>query len=76
MNTETYFTYNVTLGALIRKTIVYQIKVGAAQHRIKCEVLENKGLLSSDFQFLFTGEEAYMAAFKVALNNYIMQISD
>lgn len=63
-------TFGCEFGALVRKEAVFQIRSGAMKYGVSCEVLEDRGFLSSEYMFRVVGPSAKVDAFREALKEW------
>lgn len=70
------FSVHVEFGALVRSSAVFEIESAALRAGVTCQKVEQRGFLSSDYQFRFTGEQERIRVFRQALKRWFDQQSD
>lgn len=71
---EGSFTFQLELGLLVRRAVVFQIQSAAEREDLGVQVLKGDGLLSSVHQFKITGPDDRLSSFVPRLNAYLRQL--
>lgn len=66
--------FQLELGVLVRRNVIFQIRSGAQRAGVECEVIENKGIFDSEYQIRIIGPTEKVHAFRKSLNDWLSRI--
>lgn len=61
--------FTLSVGAVIRKSVISQIKNAAFMHGVALEIEEDKGFLESDYRVKMTGKRSVVTAICTAVRS-------
>ena len=69
------FEFQFTAGVLIRNKVKFEIEAYCARNDLTCNVIENKGILESDFQVVICGKNDDVITASEELTHWLDKIS-
>ena len=67
-------TFDLNMGLLSRGKVMFEIKSYCKDHNLELDVTEDKGLLSSSYHIIISGEYNAVALAKTALEAWLKDL--
>ena len=68
--------FTLTLGALIRRKVISEIKSACFRYDLDIDVQESKGLLESDYLIKISGDSDKVERLKTAMGKWFKSLED
>jgi hypothetical protein len=65
------FSFRLELGALVRNSVIFEIRSSCARYGLNCSVLENRGWLESEYEITVSGAQPPLGEYREALRRWL-----